>query len=1455
MALEENTVTQRVQVQVQVTDAATATPFAGVPIEVVRAASGRRKPVPVAEAVTGPDGLATVEFDDDWCADLSVRVADRPASAAKLTRGMIEGREAAVVSLTADADVSPEQLALLGDHLIATRRVRVEQLSSELAAPASDSLISLLPAGVRARLLADITTATQRREQQAEHPSDELIIDPRPLRENRIELTPVRDLIRDIPDLIRPPFDVDIDIDIDIDRWAPKPPWDLFPWALPDDQSYRDYLRGVFVLFAHQQKLGFAANTTTFPGIVETQLLHRFFQDFRTPDRTEAPLNRLLAPIVKKILITSTAFGFGIAEASLPVQGDRTDREHLDALLGFADIGIDEFANRYRLPLGEPDTTMSSPVKLNIHSLSHILSDTAQGPVEPVENVIDPQLPGERGRPILWPNVVGAAPFFLRFDEWLARQQPFYAENLFALRSIVAGGTQGVWFTDDRKKFLEYHKTLPNSHTVSPYNGYFATIGEVHRSADFLLAFGAAELKIAELIDAIDKSRFATADRLADDAVTLLNAAAPKPAGGEDWEPAMSVGNFPRPISFSKRRQLKVTSITELTGTRASYPPDGFERFWELARPFELWPDVVHFRIARDQATRLRTYQLRFLIPMLRATIRAGLGDLPGAVEILNGITGHHIGMAMIATPAGMIDDPTTFTGNPTHLVAARFRWNNALGDRPYTARLLYDEKRFRAGPFPLTPQIQNGHDMLVPAEAILHPLEEKFARLVHADALLAWAEILYRSEDAASLERARELYKAVIFLHGEDPGTSAYLPWSGLTGPWLGLAENPRKRNQLDRARLALYQLQAGLNFYGYSDDAVPTLRYEALTGAAQRWATGAKGAQSDYLAYLSRVEQLDLDMLAAKAQERKARATVAIAAEQTEIAQAGVVLAQKLVAGVEAAIEAKKKEIVVAESIFNQFKDYFTGMKDSVSSLIDVGSAASSGWSSLSTSGAGEALGLGSGAGTAGGSTASASTAVGLGSAMGGFAVLGGFGAFAVLSTTTLQGMADASTKRAGELKTLREEALPAARAALRVQERLVTIARLQAEIAATEFAYAHDLINYQNERFLNRDFWDALSGVARRALHRYLDLAAQAAWFAERALAYALAQPMRVIRLGYFDAKMRDIGGVDRLMLDLAELEAMRLGAARVTVPITWTCSLARDLPLAFGQLMRTGRCTFALSDETLMVAHPGTYGHRIRAVDVVVDAPGTPVPMRGILTNGGFSSVRTEPGAAAVPLVRFADAYPISEFRVRRDLQLHGMPGEHLLPFEGSGFTTTWALEIPAAANAAALARLTDVRITFDVQAAYRMPDAATPAAAPAASRATFVSALAVNPAGLATLAKPGAEAKVTLPLDTLALPAGAKVTNLAVLLPGVDGGSFASTVLFEGAAATSFSVDDGVALSNLGALSDGVAAHTQALNAATGGSPARSVSLTIKKGADGARLAQARDVLLWVEYEE
>ncbi|MGW0769197.1 Tc toxin subunit A-related protein [Streptomyces sp. NPDC002676] len=1379
----------------------------------------------VGQARTDEEGVAVLEIGEHlWREPLVVRI-DHDGQGIPVPREALFDDEPIRFSVRARDYVDPLHLAMLADYLVATRRVLASDLANDLTRPALDSMVRLLTPGERVRLLDELGSGDER--------SGVRLVDPDALRDGIMSYLPP------------PRIDTRVDFDnFDPDKFTwPKPIWGLFPWALSDDQSYRDYLRGVFVLFAHQQKLEVTADPTAFPNVVEQQLQRRFFQDFRTTDGTERPLNKLLIPIVTAILTapTGSGFGFAVPAASIPAQGSRTDRAYLDALLALAPVSVDEVANRYRLPLREPDTTVTTPLLLNAHTLSRVLSDTAQGPVEPTENVVDPQLPDAQGKPILWPEVVGSAPFFLRFDEWLGRQQPFFPENLFAPRTQVDGVARGLWLDDDRKKFLQFHESVPATQSIEPYKPYFGSIGEVHRSATFLLRYGAADAKLVELVQAIDEGQFTTAARLADEAEQLLDDAAPSPATGENWEPEFSAGNFPRPASFARRRAVEVATIDELTGSPKTFLPDGFERFLELGRPTEVWVDVVHFRIARDFATRLRVYQQRFLLPMLRAMARSGAGDIPGAIEVLSTVTGLYVGIGMLGTPSGMVRHPDALEAK--RVVAGRLRWDDPLGDRPYTARLMYTNDRRLDGPYPLTPQVRDFHDVTKPDPSILHPLEEHYARLVQADALLDWGEMLYRTDDPASLERARELYKAVVFLHGEDPGTMAYRPPDTGFFPFDPV-ENPRRRNQLDRARLALQQLEAGLNFYGYNDETVPTLRYQTLVGAAQRWTTGAKSAQNDYLAYLGRVEQLDLDLLAAQAQQRKAQATVAIAAEQVEVAKAGVVVAQKLVTDVGKLIEKKQQEIDDSKSIFNQFKDYFSGMKSSVTSIVDVGKDASSVSTSLGVTTDAEikatAKTVGSEAWTGSG-------------VAGGVAVVGGFAAFSVLSTMTLQGMAKAATKREDELKTLSNETLPAAQAAVRVQERQVAIANLQAQIAATDLAYARDLVVYQNERFLNRDFWDALAGVARRSLHRYLDLAGQAAWFAERALAYQLATPLKVIRLGYFDPRMRDIGGVDQLSLDLAELEAVRLGSARLSLPLTRTYSLARDLPLAFGQLKQTGRCTFTLTDDDLLASHPGTYAHRVRTVDVLVDAPGTVEQPRGILTNLGFSLLRRSAGAERVPLLRFADAYPISEFRIRRDLELYGLPGEQLLPFEGTAFTTTWTLELPSGVNPVGLGRITDVLLTFDLEAAYDASRTGTHLAAAPSSRSLFVSALSVDTAGLSAMRVPPPTAKLHFALDKLPLPHNGKVTNLAVLIPGVDGGRFDAKLRI-GTTTTAFQIENGVAMSNLGVLSDGNPANALPLNAATGGSPDRAIDLEINKGNDADRIAAARDVLLWVEYD-
>jgi hypothetical protein len=132
--------------------------------------------------------------------------------------------------------------------------------------------------------------------------------------------------------------------------------------------------------------------------------------------------------------------------------------------------------------------------------------------------------------------------------------------------------------------------------------------------------------------------------------------------------------------------------------------------------------------------------------------------------------------------------------------------------------------------------------------------------------------------------------------------------------------------------------------------------------------------------------------------------------------------------------------------------------------------------------------------------------------------------------------------------------------------------------------------------------------------------------------------------------------------------------------------------------------------------------------------------------------------------------------------------------------------------------------------------------------------TFVSALAIDATGLATLRNASkAQAKMVFDLDRLALPGGATITNLAVLLPGVAGGTVGANLKFGSGAAKPFQINDGLAMSNTGVLSDGNPANVQPLNAAASGSPARPATLAITKGDEAARLAKARDALLWIEY--
>jgi hypothetical protein len=424
---------------------------------------------------------------------------------------------------------------------------------------------------------------------------------------------------------------------------------------------------------------------------------------------------------------------------------------------------------------------------------------------------------------------------------------------------------------------------------------------------------------------------------------------------------------------------------------------------------------------------------------------------------------------------------------------------------------------------------------------------------------------------------------------------------------------------------------------------------------------------------------------------------------------------------------------------------------------------------------------------------------------------------------------------------------------------RQREVAIAQLQTQVAQADAELAEALLKFQATRFLNTKLWTEVASVMRRVLRRYLALGARFGWLAERALAYEQDRTFDLIRLDYYPEKLQGVTGADLLQLDLAELDAARLDGMRELLPIERTYSLAFDFPFAFAKLRKTGRCTFATTEAAFQRAHPGAYGYRVRAVTVTPKSySGTP-PVNGLITNLGVSTLSRASGETHASL-RTSDAAAVSEFDLASDMAVFGLPGETLLPFEGSGVETIWGLELDPVASATGLDALADVEIKLDLLASWSGELYAQHlAAAPASTRRfVLISGLKQDPAGMALLvATDAGSADIKFDMGAAGLPAlesGRKVTNIALLLPGtpVD---LSVSLGCDSIAPVTVQVSKGYVASNSPPLSDAESTIPPSpLNVFTGQSVDQTFTVAIDKQANaGVPFADIADVVLGVEY--
>lgn len=1168
-----------------------------------------------------------------------------------------------------------------------------------------------------------------------------------------------------------------------------------------DLTRYRDYLVAIWTKTASLVSYSVGDNLSVAEAL--QQLENRFHQNFTTHDTTPVKANQVLNGILVQILTSPTgkSFGFAVPAASIAPLGARTPRQYLDYLVGLTGVPGDELGLRYRLDFARTDAALSNPVQENIATLQGFFRDGFQSDPDPAH--VDPD---KHNQPMVPDVLQGKAPFFLYYDEWLRQQEPFYPENHLDVRQILP-----VDVAPDARSILANLAAGKYGAVEAPNVPVWKFCQDVIALWDKLQE-GHAQFYKGEYPLALTAYQSAQGLALAAMEDNILQANPPS-------------------ASYKFRRKLPLAGIKDI--------PE-FMNPYELAAGGFTIPTNVAW--AREHVAFRLAYYALFTIPVCLGDTQLALGNYPEAVFQYGEATRFEVAVARESDSGGY---------RPWYAENFRMYWH---GDRPYSV-LLNGSPAADNAPYPIVEDdaqydafYDTTWDNAVEAYASQWSLripvqaELKLFRLRQAGAMLEWADALYRMDDATSAAHARELYKGVMWLHGGYPPINPeWIKLPLLPPSFHAHAQNPSFTSQFARAQRGIYQIDNGFNYYGERDDVVPVLRYRPLKDTADRVATMARSAQTDLLQYTGQIEADIASRLQLSSFLQKAKLQSSMADDQIAIAQHDVQVAQDQVAVVQAAIKAKQDEISKADSLFGQISDAISGVSSLVKSIPDdTKSAVSSGVISEST---GDAL-VGQGI-------------LGLGA---GASVMTGIGIFAVVGYVTLSGMADADNKRTADLQTLTDKALPAAQAVVTARQHAVNIAQYQKQIAQADIDLAQALLTFDQNKVLNQDFWIQLARIARRLLRRYLELGARAAWLAERALAYEQDRTIRIVRMDYFPANLQGITGADLLQGDLAELDAVKIENIRRTVPVKRTMSLARDFPMAYGQLKKTGRCAFRTEEAVLRQAHPGTGAYRIRTVSGVIQQVNVVQPMRGILTNQGVSISEPDIPDQHV-LVRPADSLPLSEFQIEKDMGVYGLPNETLLPFEGSAIETFWELNLPLAANTGGLDGLADILLTFDLFAEFAPEQyGADLAALPTTNRKwILMSAAQYAPKGLQDLIGAAASARLLFDFNLAKLPRQEKsraIKNVAVAVAAATDLDFNAN-LTAATPPTSAVVDfkKGMAISSLQPNPALPALPASPLNAFASLDPAQGFTLSIGKAANpGVDFGQVKDIVLAVEYE-
>ncbi len=546
----------------------------------------------------------------------------------------------------------------------------------------------------------------------------------------------------------------------------------------------------------------------------------------------------------------------------------------------------------------------------------------------------------------------------------------------------------------------------------------------------------------------------------------------------------------------------------------------------------------------------------------------------------------------------------------------------------------------------------------------------------------MAW-NFLDQGDDDFRREKVREAlqtYEQIITANDQPPGNALLYTLPKLTvasthaktvianlGAVDSLQVNPAISEVILHARWQLGKIKQGLNFFGGEAHYYPVFSFEYLQSVARHLAQMAIQSERDYIAFRTSGERERLGKAQLENAAELATKEVDVALEQWWVAYRG---------------------LEVADAAYNQANTRLQNANDERNDFANVG------WDRAIYD------------------TVQAWTSAAPGAKDVKFTVHGWDGEDRVFKGKSSEVIKQVTWER-GQMNyyyQLRQmdRQITELEAALQVADRQKAeayhrseVGRLQYEMSTMRKRHADELLATYNSNIFGFELWFAMAEQMRRISQNYLFWAIEIAKQMERAYEYETDQPLRLIQDDYRSSfpEVANAGLLagDLMLRDIEYFTVHRiLTTQRKRQPIKRVLSLRQQSPFAFDQLKKTGHCSFETTMEDFILLHPGTFLHKISAVEVIVEGL---LPLEGIfgtLKNRGYSLIRKGNGDVVIK-IQPAETLILSNFMLKGDAYIFRPSPDILGIFEDSGASTSWELDFPLTSNNVNMDNVFDVKV--------------------------------------------------------------------------------------------------------------------------------------------------------------